>query len=240
MSVNDNISQRKVTLTFDFNKAVADARRDYPEETKNITFIDGSDSDPIKQFVAWINSTSPEFQQLILRDRGLKSTAETWARESFTTRRGMLTLRDPVSEKAAVIVDHKGSLVRYYLSPSVPLKRVANFFFNHEFGHALLEKGLVTSMNQFSTINEFVTFGFEINADAFAVLRSFQQGSLDMEDMKKFISRRNLEGPTHRTAYFLNKLASEIKPENMPTRTPQEVKNLAAEKAQKYVSCIGG
>jgi hypothetical protein len=89
-------------VAFDFAAAVEEARRDYPAETQDVTFIDGSKRNARKKLAAWFNATSSEYKNILARNGASinKIARETLAESS---NKGF-AFRDPVSRKKLVIV----------------------------------------------------------------------------------------------------------------------------------------
>lgn len=208
------------SMKFDFNQAVADARSDYPEETKNTTFIPVSTFRGKKQIEKWFNESSgitdqEELRKLITKHR--ESAKHGVFCKSFITGKSILSM------------SYKGPSLLHIYRKGLGRKSLlsnAQRTFDHELGHAVMANTSIFSLHP--KMQENV-------ADAFSLLRGFQQGTLDKTAIDK------LQEETHRRAYskkfwdqdhefvpiVANKVRAELENVKPSQLMPQKVKEIA-------------
>ncbi len=182
------------TPVFDLAKAVDQARRDFPDETKNITFIDTTAPDAEEQLYAWaVKAGQNQIQYESLLD--YKDQHITVARES----NGHRLIALPLGREA----DH-GSF------PGNAHKS-AWYSFLHELGHFVVPAAHASTGSRSTQYNEHA-------ADTFAALRGLQLGIFDKADIVALADSRSdgmlmTKDVTHLTAMSLDAIA--INPKNI-------------------------
>lgn len=154
-------------LSFDFNAAVADARRDYPEQLKDMTFVNLDDKDALAEIALWVTARSGETIDM-LSSRGSLSrmTPDSYG----------FSVPDPYSD-AKLLASHGTFLDALTVFRDDPYKQVA-FVFLHELGHLVIRIA-----DQSGNPDENA-------ADAFALLRGMQLGIFDKDDVKRVADAR--------------------------------------------------
>jgi hypothetical protein len=197
---------------FDFDRAVAEARAEFPEETADTTFINGSDPDAAEQLYNWA-----------LKE-GLRTIEWTFAAPYAHNER-------PLSMSG-----HKGGTV-LMMFPHKPTPTFANdpdksnqLTFDHELGHMVSGKGM--GNNLAADYTEHV-------ADSFAVLRGLRRGTLQKSDIPAITAQRDAgfllySGIDHLTSMSLDAIV--INPKNIDYQalSPQQVIRLAEKHAAAF------
>jgi hypothetical protein len=186
---------QKSRFVFNFDQAVEEAKRDYPKETRNVTFIDTSAPDAAEKLLAWAKEAGfSKTQYEALLDKMENQVA--FATASNSTDHKLLGM--PVT-RAPEKYGFKGEK-----------EKSAFFTFNHELGHLVIPGGLANESTKSTEYREHA-------ADTFAVLRSLQQGVLDKKDIVNKADGRGQEmlftgDLTHLTSMSLDAVA--INPKN--------------------------
>lgn len=214
--------QQQKTLRFDFNEAVAEARRDFPAETKGITFIDLDAPDAAEKMQKFYD--------------GLSDTAKREANNRRAEDADFLTAK----ARPAVwrTTDGQGVMLAYgSRSLMNDIEKVAlngldpeknrHYTFWHEAGHIIVPGGQYNSNHG------------EHAADSFAVLKGLQSGFLDKQDVKKIADGRDMicwfnHDVTHVTSMSLDALIINPKHTDFISLSPQETAALAAKHAQTF------
>ncbi len=168
---------------FDFAAAVDEARRDFPAETKKITFVDLSAPDADQQIYSWLNKIDPGFKQFTLCDKPAEGYID------FCKTKDGFGTSDPVTGESILCVHPGKSGVDPVLGSGTNPKKEGQYCFDHELGHILCKDGMpdhrktfpYAEVTQEKAIEE-VNRG-ERGADAFGYLRGLKRGSLDMADV---------------------------------------------------------
>jgi hypothetical protein len=205
---------------FDFNQAVADAKRDYPRETTYVTFIDLSSIDAAQQIRAWYEKRGDKFDT----PQGKKELKKI-LKEIKKNKRGLCTRSStlgPILITIDASIDGKGM-------------KSASFRFNHELGHAVnlvIDKDLKSQRRD------------ESQADCFAVLRGLQAGSLSPKEFVKIINGRTLicirfgnkalGDFAHSTAPVLKALKKNLTALNPCAMTPEQIRK----EARNYLAAL--
>ncbi len=222
MSLGTDAPAQQTGLRFDFNKAVADARRDFPAETKNVAFFDLDAPDVDAQMQKFYDGLAPDAKKNV--------DAIRYDNPDFLTSRA-----SPAAWRA---LDGTGILMAYgtrtHLSeaeiiaykPTEAAKHL-QYTFQHELGH-LVVKGADKHGNY-----------AEHAADAFAVLRGFQSSFMTRRDVKEISDGRAMLGwfncdVTHITSMTLDALIINPKQKNFMSLTPAETAKLAQRHAEKF------
>lgn len=201
----------KKTKPFDFDAAVAEARRDYPKETQDITFINGDDPDARQKLYDW--AVSQKLRTL------------EWDR-----------MLEPMLDNklSCAQAGHNGGFV-VLVHPSAPSMRFGedhdkanHYTFDHELGHIITKKG----MGHGADIAEHA-------ADSFAALRGLQRGTLDKKDLQRAADMNDAGfliycGLSHLTSMTLDAIA--INPKNIDyvSLSPKETAALADKHAKTF------
>lgn len=201
---------------FDFNKAVEEAKRDYPKETKDIVFLDTSAPD--------FHDKLLEFAKLAkLNNIQLDSILERAGRQEAiaTEMNGFQVMAIPSQREAA-----KGQF------PDDQYKS-AYFCFQHELGHFVVPQAHKMSSTKSTEWREHA-------ADFFAITRGIQAGVFDKKDVVDQANSRAMatllafSDITHLTTMTLDAMA--INPKNIDflSLSKQEIKEVAAKHATVF------
>jgi len=197
---------------FDFDRAVAEARAEYPKETADTTFINGSDPDALDQLYNWA------------RKEGLRTIE--WAHISpHAERERPLSLPGHKGGTALMMFPHKPT-------PTFPgdPDKCNQLTFDHELGHIVCGKGMG---------NEFAADYTEHIADSFAVLRGLRRGTLQKSDVPTIAAQRDagfllFSDLNHLTSMMLDAIV--INPKNLDYRalSPRQTLRLAEKHADAF------
>lgn len=204
------------TRVFDFDKAVEEAKRDYPKETKGVTFINTSAPDAYEQIVAFAEKNKLNNIQ-------------------FNRMLGHL------DNKTAIATEMNGE--KFMLIPAAreaergqfkdSQYKSAYFCFQHELGHFVVP-GAHTEDKKKETIWR------EHAADFFAVTRGIQAGVFDKQDIVNQATSRQIESLTaytditHMSTMTLDAVA--INPKNIDflSLTKEQILKVAQEHATQF------
>lgn len=216
--------QSPSSLRFDFNKAVEDARRDFPAATAKVAFFDLDAPDVDAQMQKFYDGLSPAARKNVDNIRVNNP-------DFLTSRASPAAWRSADGSGIGVLMaygtrTHMNELEQIAFNPTEAAKRL-NYTFQHELGH-LVVKGADTGGNY-----------SEHAADAFAVLRGFQSHFLDRRDVKEIADGRAMLGwlncdVTHLTSMSLDALIINPKQKNFMNLTPDETAKVAARHAEKF------
>ncbi len=182
------------TQVFDLAKAVEMARRDFPAQTKNITFIDTTAPDAEDQLYAWaVKAGQNQIQYETLLD--YKDQHITVARES----NGHRLIALPLGREA-----EDGAF------PGNPYKS-AWYSFLHELGHFVVPEAHASTGSKSTQHNEHA-------ADTFAAVMGLQLGIFDKADIAALADGRShgmllTKDVTHLTSMSLDAIV--INPKNI-------------------------
>lgn len=222
MPLDTDARVQQNSMRFDFNKAVADARRDFPAATKQITFFD-------------LDAPDVEAQMQKFYD-GLSPAAKKNVDEIRVDNPDFLTARsNPVAWRSLEGVGimtaygtrtHLSDVEKIAYNPTEAAKHL-QYTFQHELGH-LVVKNADRAGNY-----------AEHAADAFAVLRGFQSSFLTRQDVKEISDGRSMLGwlncdVTHITSMSLDALIINPKQRDFMSLTPDETAKVAARHAEKF------
>lgn len=179
---------------FNFEQAVADARRDFPKETKNLTFIDSSADDfdqKLEEFATKAGLNSIQFAHLVKKAQDKDALA--------TEMNGHQLILIPVTREG-----EKQSF------PGDDYKS-AYFCFQHELGHFVVPQAQEMSSNKSGEYKE-------IAADTFAMMRGLKDGVFQKSDLLSLADHRGQAmlmtmDFSHMTAMALDAIA--INPKNI-------------------------
>lgn len=208
-------------IPFDFDKAVARARQDYPAETRNITFIDIDRPDAQTQYAAWMAQLSPKAQ----------ARAKTCGVPKLEPDTGDFAMG---FEGKVVVAVHGQSAVSQRV-PEIPPGRWSQYVFDHELGHAVVKGGMYNGI-----LNPPPNFKESI-ADSFAVLRGLRNGTLERSEiriladhrMEDFMKRQGLP-QQHLTTMALDALVINPKQTDFTSLSHAEIKSVAHAHAKAF------
>lgn len=209
--------------SFDFETAVAAARRDYPAETSNASFIDAAQPDGRAKLVRWWEDSSEDFR--FDNDLFIFMTEDS----------PQCTGDKETNRKLMIFSSDYESPVTFGLTS----RRVRQgFTFNHELGHIVANHGLSAEQVEGKDGNsKDVHVRAEIVADCFGILRSLAQKIITREDARRLTFWRGIAGGTkHATAQAVDALLQAIEDKKIdPAKlTLEEIKSTAAVYAEKY------
>jgi hypothetical protein len=149
-------------LSFDFNKAVVSALHDFPQATKDVTFIDLDAPDARAQIAAWVQDLEPDDRaRLTVNGELAEMTPESagFALRIPGSRHGILAIHSKFQENVDIL----------HAAP----EKQAGFLFRHELGHLVVPgaSGLRTAFA-------------ENAADLFSAGMGLRDGSLTAEDVQ--------------------------------------------------------
>lgn len=212
----------RVPLRFDFNKAVADARRDFPAETANTTFVAIDAPGAEEQMQAFIDGLPEE-------DRSLISKFRENNPDAFTANQGARVWATASGKKllTAFTGEHQPSAQELILFGTQDDAKQAYYTFEHELGHVVVKNA------------DNPTNYSEHAADTFALLRGFQSGFLDKSDAQLIAKGRDTlmwynADYKHVTSMSLDALVINPKQIDFISLTPAEIAAVAAKHAETF------
>ncbi len=202
---------KKSAKPFDFDAAVAEAKRDFPAETENVTFINGDDPDARERLFKWAVSQ--------------KMRTLEWDRMLAPMMDNKLCCAMPGHNGGTVLLVH----------PAAPSLRFGedhdksnHYSFDHELGHIITKRGIGSGADV-----------AELAADSFAALRGLQRGTLSKQDIKRAADMNDAGflmycGLSHLTSMTLDAIA--INPKNIDyiSLSPKETAALADKHAKAF------
>lgn len=228
---------------FVFQDAVAKAKRDYPAETRNITFIDGSAPDAREQVAAWVKKNiNTDYMKWVMPNNSKESIIDNIAHSAM--KQSFFAMKDPVSQKGLMFFDEKQA------QENLPLDRDAklHYMFNHELGHLVMKDATASDLynthknTPYAFLRGVVTQAVlesENKADSFGALKSYAEGHLDADDLRTIAAGRaqamianNMS--SHLTAMSLDALSISADMGQFISLKPAEIKAIAAEHARLY------
>lgn len=202
---------QKPVKPFDFDAAVAEAKRDFPAQTENVTFINGDDPEAREKLFKWAVSQ--------------KMRTLEWDRM-------LAPMMD--NKLCCAVPGHNGGVV-LLVHPSAPSMRFgedhdkSNYYsFDHELGHIVTRLGMGHGQDV-----------AEHSADSFAALRGLQRGTLTKQDVKRAADLNDAGfllycGLSHLTSMTLDAIV--INPKNIDYLglSPQKTAALADQHAKAF------
>jgi len=201
------------TPAFSFARAVDDARRDFPKETANTTFIDGSADDAHEKLYAW--AVAQKFRTI------------EWER---------ILLPQFEGKQAGVVPGHNGGMLMI-MHPDRPSNvfpgatdKCNHYTFDHELGHLVAPKG--TGRDVAPDLAENV-------ADSFAVLRGLQRGTLVKQDLAALSAHRDsgfllYGGLSHLTSMAIDSIIINPRHTDFMSLSPLQTARIATRHAEAF------
>lgn len=222
--VTTDTPQQQTGLRFDFNKAVEDARRDFPAATAKVAFFDLDAPDVDAQMQKFYDGLSPAAKKNV--------DAIRYNNPDFLTPRASpAAWRSADGSGVGVLMaygtrTHLSDLEQMAFNPTEAAKHL-NYVFQHELGHLVVKRA--DTGGNYS----------EHAADAFAVLRGFQSRFLDRRDIKEIADGRAMLGwfncdVTHITSMSLDALIINPKQKDFMSLSPADTAKVAARHAEKF------
>lgn len=222
---------------FIFQQAVAKAKRDYPDETRNITFIDGSDPNARAQVAEWISENmSPQFLTWLSPDKTMAEMLEHNTQRTIDN--GFCAVRDPVSRKSMLYFNSDAVL------EDVPLERNTklHYIFNHELGHLLVKGGMSSDLYlehkdkthaEIKPLADIMTLLSENKADSFGALQTLVDRHMTTDDIRTIAFERarvmlTRDIVSHLTSMSLDGLSLKADAGHFISLEPAEIKAIAA------------
>lgn len=228
---------------FVFTDAVAKAKRDYPTETRNITFIDGSAPNAREQVAAWVKKNiNTDYMKWVMPNNSKASILDDITHSLL--QKPFFAMKDPVSQKGLMFFDGIEA------EENLPLERNAklHYMFNHELGHLVMKDATASDLynTHKNTPYAFLrgviaqaTLESENKADSFGALKSYAEGHLDADDLRTIAAGRaqamianNMS--SHLTSMSLDALSISADMGQFISLKPAEIKAIAAEHARLY------
>lgn len=221
---------------FDYAAAVLAARRDYPQETARVTFIDLSSPDAGQQLRDWLRKASPAF----IRSLGETEKPETaifHAVEKFLMKNGVAEVDYATGN---ILVASSSQPKSKYLGATSTVAQEAAYAFAHELGHAVAHNGFTANWRGLSRDGKpsphdalpHERAEAEMAADVFAILRNLSQQVMTQEQAKSVSLTRALRAPgIHTTSPALDAALENI---GSAVLSPKAVQATAEAVAQRY------
>lgn len=225
---------------FDFNRAAARARQDFPAETKNVTFLDLSAIGAREQLKTWLESTDALFLTWHRGRKTLDQLLDEGMREP-----GFASF-DPISGKRLVAARSMPNVAGFW--PGATGSEVGGFTFAHELGHAIVPGGAdenpmaapaaPTGAEHWKQVQG--TNRNENAAESFGVLYSLQNGWMKgTDDIAKLSLWRAESTATkgeigHFTSPAVDALTVSLQDADFVSLTPQEIIAVAAKHAESF------
>lgn len=203
---------------FDFNKAVEEAKHDFPEETKNVTFVDLDAPEADQQLRDWVNSLSEKTKNAMQRGGALDAFSTNCSGFAF----------DAQSEGKKILAIHSNYCKDITMFGHAPEKQAA-FVFDHELGHIVVPEANTATNKS------------ENKADGFAIIRGLKRGSMDKKDAQLIADSRAvdffLEGDlVHLTTAGMDNLIVNPKKINFLDLTPAQIAAIAHKHGETFAS----
>lgn len=208
----------KGKAAFDFNKAVAEARRDYPRATKNTTFVDLDAPDAMEQMISWVEKLDEASIEVLYRTGTLME---------MTPESDGITVSSLYGDRKLVATHSKYNRFLPFFAGE-PEKQAAFVFF-HELGHVVVP-GADNGTNY-----------SEQGADVFGVLRGIAKGLFEKKDVKKLADERLVAylkslDIQHLSTMALDAVVINPKQIDFVSLTPKQIARIASEHAEAFVN----
>lgn len=219
------------TYAFDFEIEVADIRADFPEETKNITFLDLAVPDAKEKLIDWyMNHMQHIFhsgESSATKIKSIKKFVEHGLKDPAFVQQNMTSQNHKTHYLVAV---NCGTPIGFTESPQKSLF----FVLNHELGHILdtapekLDiRALIKKNKDEFALRETKRAG-EITADIFALARGLQKGILNAADAFDISRYRSMQAflwadSDHFTSKAIERFLEQTCATNFSTVPPREL-----------------
>lgn len=191
---------------FDFEAAVAEARRDFPRETANITFVDLGVTGAAETLWKWFNEnygSDLDDDKLLFND------------DAYLRKLGIAKYC-PATRKSLLTVNTRPSH-----TPDMPRQ----FILDHELGHLIVPGAI--SRDDTSPTSALAQYRGELLADSFAVLRGLQRGTLTREEAEGLSLRRALSSDCHLTTRGIDETLARTADIDCSALRPRDLLELA-------------
>ena len=226
---------------FDHPAAVLAARRDYPQETARVTFIDLSSPDAAQQLRGWLRAASPGFIRS-LDDAEKPDTAIFHAVEKFLAKNGVAEVDYATGN---ILVASASRPKSKYLGATATVAQEAAYAFAHELGHAVARNGFTANWRGLTrhgtpSLHDALPHEraeAEMAADVFAVLRGLSQQTMTLEQARAVSRARALRAPgIHSTSPALDAALENI---GAAILSPQAAQAMAETIGQRHAPKAG-
>lgn len=229
--------------TFIFQEAVEKAKRDYPAETRDITFIDGDAPGAREQVAVWVKKNiNTGYMKWVMPNSSnaniLDDIDHTLRKQPF------FAMKDPVSQKGLMFFNSIEA------ADNLPIDRNAklHYMFNHELGHLVMKQATASDLynthkdTPYALLRGVVAQAIlesENKADTFGALKSYAEGHLDADDLRAIAAGRAVamiasNMSSHLTSMSLDALSISADMGQFMSLKPAEIKAIAAEHARLY------
>ncbi|MDI1226317.1 MAG: hypothetical protein PSY14_01345 [bacterium] len=203
---------------FDFEQAVADARRDFPKETKDITFIDTSAPDAFEKLTEWAKMAGLSPTQY----NDMMDNAENM---------NALTKNANGYKLVAMPAKREGANESF----SGDSYKSAYFCFQHELGHFVVPQAHASDTSAVRKTTQWR----EHAADTFAMLRGLKDGVFQKKDLIDLSDKRGhsmllTEDVTHLTSMSLDALAINPKNTDFISLSKKEIIQISKAHAEEF------
>lgn len=201
---------------FDFEKAVEEAKQDFPEQTKNVTFIDLDADDADQKLRDWIDSLSAITKANMQR---------TGTINDLTTSSSGFAFHAP-QEGKRIVAMHSKYCAEISMFDHAPEKQAA-YVFDHELGHIVVPEA------------DKATNKAEHGADDFAVIRGLKRGTMDKKDIQLIADARATDfflygDLTHLTTVSLDNILVNPKNTDFLSLSANEIAQIAGKHAETF------
>lgn len=228
-----------MTEPFDFKKAGAAARRDYPKETEKIDFILSDDEDAAEKMDALIYQMDPALRDWLYDGMSAEDIAQR--QRDFIAEGGAFSCRDPLTGRGFIYLDLEKTAGK--LSPRLSRDKALHYAFNHELAHIVVPGALpscfideLRDMDRpgLATALRLYVARCENKADALGAMRTAAQGNLTTGDIRRIALSRAFNvaagGDTeHMTVITLDRVASMTAARRMSGIAPADMAALASD-----------
>lgn len=226
--------------TFDFNAEVARARHDYPEETKDIIFVDlgvqGAEETIRTAFLESVTSKIPVLPEE--PDTPLKTLYRQTLQHQTEKAADTHIAHGNCAYRVDITSQKKVLQLKIASSEAVigRTKDVEAFFlFSHELGHLVVKDACPEASNTPETIDKR---NMEIKADVFSALYGLKHGVFDENDIASLSLNRMWRGllgdEEHLTSEALDHIAIREKQADFVSLDPLTIQKIAYEHGKNF------
>lgn len=235
-----------MTAAFDFRKAAEQARRDYPRETRNISFISGDDPHAADEIGAVMRNMDPEFLAWSYEGRPMDEAVATHV--EFVLASGAISFKDPVTGKGGLYVDT--SMERLNMAGNPEGQK--HFTFNHELAHLVLPLGLPSAffreLRQLPKEEALMNMKLyatrcENMCDTFAAIKTAAEGNLTPAELGKISLQRAFQAVAgddteHLSTLSLDRISLDIEKGKFISLTPAEIAAIAQKHGREFAPSL--